>query len=723
MNRYALWKYLIIAVALALGLLYTLPNFYGESPAVQISPLRMTSSADTTLQQRVLYDFYKSEIYTNGMLLEEGSIKVRFTDTDIQIRARDLLQSALGNDYIVALNLLPNSPQWLTNLGALPMYLGLDLRGGVHFMLEVDMDGALSKALDRYSIDMRSSLREKRIAYTGIERQGQQLIVKFRDTDARAEAEEELKSIYPDLSFSQEKVDNRFHLNATIHSDARIRMQDSAVQQNITTLRNRVNELGVAEPIIQKAGADRVIVQLPGVQDTAKAKDILGRTATLEIRMVDDERDLDAALRGQVPFGTELYEERGGGPLLVRKQVLLTGERITDAQPGFDQDNQPAVHISLDNNGSRIFRQLTRENVGRRMAILLIERNIAEVVTAPVIREEIGGGRVQISGRMSSMEARDVALLLRAGAMAAPMDIIEERTIGPSLGADNIARGFNSTLYGFLAVAIFIMAYYMSVGIISVLALSINLLLLIGLLSIMQATLTLPGMAAMALTVGMAIDANVLINERIRDELRLGVSPQLAIQAGYERATGTILDSNITTLIAGIALFAFGSGPVKGFAVVLCLGILTSVFTAIFVSRGMVNFMYGNRKLARVPIGQIWIPPAPAKKTSLLKTQTASLGLAKNNAMDTDQEDDDLYPERPAPKVAAKPVQKPEVTAVEPETEVEAKAEVEVEDQTGNVAAVSKTTPGDQSESKASNKPNTRARNKRKAASSKKSKK
>ncbi len=719
MNRYALWKYLIIAVSIALGLLYTLPNFYGESPAVQISPLRITASADTTLLQRVEDALNKAEITTDGMLLEEGSIKVRFTDTDIQIKARDLLQSELGDEYIVALNLLPNSPQWLTNLGALPMYLGLDLRGGVHFMLEVDMEGALSKSLDRYSIDIRSSLREKRIAYAGIERQDQTLIIKFRDTDARSQAEDELKSTYQDLGFRQERVDNRFHLIASISPDAKIRMQDSAVLQNITTLRNRVNELGVAEPIIQKAGADRVIVQLPGVQDTAKAKDILGRTATLEIRMVDDERDLDAALRGQVPFGLELYEERGGGPLLVRKQVLLTGERITDAQPGFDQDNQPAVHISLDNNGSRIFRQLTRENVGRRMAILLIERNIAEVVTAPVIREEIGGGRVQISGRMTNIEARDVALLLRAGAMAAPMDIIEERTVGPSLGADNIARGFNSTLYGFLAVALFIMAYYMSIGVISVTALSINLLLLVGLLSIMQATLTLPGMAALALTVGMAIDANVLINERIRDELRLGVSPQLAIQAGYERATGTILDSNITTLIAGIALFAFGSGPVKGFAVVLCLGILTSVFTAIFVSRGMVNFMYGNRKLNRVPIGQVWIPPKSTKANALYNPQAESLGLTKNKENNMDLVAEDLRKEKTVSKI----VEKPEVLA---DVEPEFKSDTVIEEQTNGVAAVSQESANDQNESKikkTSNKPNSRAKNKRKASSSKKSRK
>jgi preprotein translocase subunit SecD len=609
MNRYPLWKYLIIAISILLGLFYTLPNFYGESPAVQVSPLRTAAKADTALLQRVEETLKKANLVPSGMFLEEGGVKVRFHDTDAQIKARDTLQSVLGNGYMVALNLLPNSPQWLTNFGALPMYLGLDLRGGVHFMLQVDMHGALSKALDRYSADIRSSLREQKIQYIGLDKDSTRVIVKFRDPESRARAEAEIKKTYADLSLREQNVGDEFHLAATLKPEAQKLMQDSAVQQNITTLRNRVNELGVAEPIIQQAGADRVVVQLPGVQDTAKAKDILGRTATLEVRMVDDERDLAAALRGQVPFGTELYYERGGGPLLVKKQVVLTGDRINDAQAGFDNNNQPAVHLNLDNNGARIFRQLTQENVGKRMAILLIEKNQGEVVTAPVIREEIGGGRVQISGRMTTEEARDVALLLRAGALAAPMDIIEERTVGPSLGADNISRGFDSTLFGFAAIAVFMSAYYLMFGFISVIALGVNLLLLVGLLSILQATLTLPGMAAIALTLGMAIDANVLINERIRDELRNGISPQAAINAGYERAFGTILDSNITTLIAGIALFAFGSGPVKGFAVVLCLGILTSMFSAVMVSRGMVNLVYGNRrKLERVSIGQVWKP-------------------------------------------------------------------------------------------------------------------
>jgi preprotein translocase subunit SecD len=608
MNRYPLWKYLIIAASLVLGLLYTLPNFFGESPAIQVSPLRTSAQTDTALLQRIEQVLNRNNLPYTGTLLESSGIKVRFGDTDTQIKARDILETEIGNDYIIALNLLPNSPQWMSRIGALPMYLGLDLRGGVHFMLQVDMEGALSKSLDRYSADLRSSLREQRIPSAGIDRDGSQIIIKFRDEQARERAIAEIDKTFVDLDLRSVEMENEPRLLVSIKPETHSSMQSAALLQNITTLRNRVNELGVAEPIIQQAGADRVIVQLPGVQDTAKAKDILGRTATLEIRMVDDESDIEAALRGQAPFGTELFTERGGGPLLIKKQVLLTGDRITDAQPGFDQDNQPAVHVTLDNNGSRIFKQLTRNNVGKRMAILLVEKNMAEVVTAPVIREEIGGGRVQISGRMSSTEARDVALLLRAGALAAPMEIIEERTVGPSLGAENISRGFNSTLYGFLAVALFIMIYYLAFGVISVTALSVNLLLLIGLLSILQATLTLPGMAAIALTVGMAIDANVLINERIRDEIRNGLSPQAAIHAGYERALGTILDSNITTLIAGIALFAFGSGPVKGFAVVLCLGILTSVFSAIMVSRGMVNLFYGNRKLTRVPIGFVWKP-------------------------------------------------------------------------------------------------------------------
>ncbi len=614
MNRYPLWKYIVVAVSILLGLLYTLPNFFGESPAVQISPLRTGIQTDTALLQRAEQVLKQHDLPYNGTILESTGIKIWFSDTDTQLKARDILDTEVGSDYIVALNLLSNSPQWMRHIGALPMYLGLDLRGGVHFMLQVDMAGALTKALDRYNADLRSTLREQRIPSAGIDRDRSKIIIKFRDEQAREKAISELGKTFEDLAFRSEDISGERRLVASIKPEALTRMQNTAVQRNITTLRNRVNELGVAEPIIQQAGADRVIVQLPGVQDTAKAKDILGRTATLEVRMVDEDGDIDAALRGSVPPGSELLSERGGGHLLVKKQVLLTGDRITDAQPGFDQDRQAAVHVTLDNNGSRIFKQLTRNNVGKRMAILLVEKNVTEIVTAPVIREEIGGGRVQISGQMNSIEARDVALLLRAGALAAPMEIIEERTVGPSLGAENIERGFNSTLYGFLIVSVFIMIYYSAIGVISVVALATNLLFLIGLLSILQATLTLPGMAGMALTVGMAIDANVLINERIRDELRHGASPQAAIHAGYERAWDAIIDTNLTTLLAGLGLMMFGSGPIKGFAVVLCLGILTTLFSAITVSRAMVNLFYGNRKLTHVPIGTIKMPKKISSK-------------------------------------------------------------------------------------------------------------
>jgi len=490
------------------------------------------------------------------------------------------------------------------------MYLGLDLRGGVHFLLQVDMKGALDRALERYTGDIRTTLREKKVQYSGIGRAGQAVEVKFRDAALRDSALSELNKAFPDLSLKEQNDGAEFKLVGTLKPEAQKRLQDFALQQNITTLRNRVNELGVAEPIIQQHGGDRVVVQLPGVQDTAKAKDILGRTATLEIRMVDEEHDVAAAINGQIPFGTELYTERNGLPLLVKKTVVLTGDYISDAQPGFDnQSNEPAVHLSLDGRGARLFKQATRENVGKRMAILLIEKGKGEVITAPVIREEIGGGRVQISGRMNTTEANDVALLLRAGALAAPMDIIEERTVGPSMGAENIAKGFNSNIYGFIAIAVFMIFYYRLFGIISTVALGANVFFLVSLLSLMQATLTLPGMAAIALTVGMAIDANVLINERIREELRNGASPQAAIAAGYDRAWDTILDSNITTLIAGIALLVFGSGPVRGFAVVHCLGILTSMFSAILVSRMLVNFIYGRRrKIDSLSIGQVWKP-------------------------------------------------------------------------------------------------------------------
>ncbi len=604
MNRYPLWKYIVIAVALLLGLIYTLPNFFGETPAVQVSPLRSLSKVDQTLLARVEEALKKNDVPHLGVFLDSSGVKVRLADTDTQIRTKDILQAAFGENFVVALNLLPSSPRWLSSLGAQPMYLGLDLRGGVHFLLQVDMNGALERALERYNGDIRTTLREKKVQYAGIARAGQSVEIRFRDDALRAAASSELQKNFPDLILKETGEGGEFKLTATLRPEAQKKLQEFALQQNITTLRNRINELGVAEPIIQQHGADRVVVQLPGVQDTAKAKDILGRTATLEIRMVDEEHDVAAAMKGQIPFGAELYTERNGLPLLVKKTVVLTGDYISDAQPGFDnQSNEPAVHLSLDGRGARLFKQATRENVGKRMAILLIEKGKGEVITAPVIREEIGGGRVQISGRMSTAEASDTALLLRAGALAAPMDIIEERTVGPSMGAENIAKGFNSNIYGFIAIALFIMVYYRMFGVISTVALGANIFFLVALLSLMQATLTLPGMAAIALTVGMAIDANVLINERIREELRNGNSPQAAIHAGYDRAFDTILDANVTTLIAGVALFWLGSGPVRGFAVVLCLGILTSIFSAVMVSRAIVNLTYGRQaRLSKVSI-------------------------------------------------------------------------------------------------------------------------
>ncbi|MGC1816822.1 MAG: protein translocase subunit SecD [Casimicrobiaceae bacterium] len=616
MNRYPLWKYIVIAVALVVGMLYTLPNFFPEVPAVQISSSKSAIKIDNALLGTIEDTLKSANIAYRGTELDPVGIKVRFNDYDTQLRAKDLLQSKLGDNYIVALNLLSSSPHWLASIGALPMYLGLDLRGGVHFLLQVDMKAALDKAADRYTTDIRSLMREKKVIYSGVGREGSNVVLRFKDSNDRSKARFEIEKAFPDLQVrEQDAAGGDLRLVAGLSPPAQTRIQESAVQQNITILRNRVNELGVAEPIIQQAGTDRVVVQLPGVQDTARAKDILGRTATLEIRMVnEDPGALEAAVGGSVPFGSDLLTDRNGQPILIQKQVVLTGDRISDAQSGFDpQSGEPAVHVDLDPTGARIFKEVTRDNVGKRMAILLIEKGKSEVITAPVIREEIGGGRVQISGRMSSREANDIALLMRAGALAAPMEIVEERTVGPSLGKENITKGFDSVKYGFVVLAVFICAYYMLMGVISTIALVINLMLLIAILSMLQATLTLPGMAAIALTLGMAIDANVLINERIREELRWGSTPHAAIQAGYERAWGTILDSNVTTMIAGIALFAFGTGPVKGFAVVHVLGILTSMFSAVFVSRGIVALIYGGRrKLDHISIGQVWHPTSKA---------------------------------------------------------------------------------------------------------------
>ena len=615
MNRYAIWKYVVLGIALLVGALYTLPNFFGEAPAVQISAAKASAKIDLGLQERVESALKTAGLTPELLALEGSSLKVRFDSTDAQIKAKDAIQHALVPDpndpsYVVALNLLARSPAWLSAMHAAPMYLGLDLRGGVHFMLQVDMPAALNKKAESLAGDIRSTLREKNIRHSGISRDGQKIEVRFRDMPTLESAQRVIQEQFADLQMTSSPDGAEFKLMATINPVASRRVQEQAIKQNITTLHNRINELGVAEPVIQQQGTDRIVVQLPGVQDTAKAKDILGRTATLEIRMVDDSAEARSAENGNgvVPFGTERFLERNGQAVIVKKQVILTGENLTDAQPGFDSQNQEAaVHLTLDAKGARIFKDVTRESVGKRMAILLFEKGRGEVVTAPVIRSEIGGGRVQISGRMTTVEANDTALLLRAGSLAAPMEIIEERTIGPSLGAENIAKGFNSVTWGFVAVTAFMCVYYMLFGMISSVALAVNLLLLVAVLSMLQATLTLPGMAAMALVLGMAIDANVLINERVREELRNGAAPQSAIHTGYDRAWATILDSNVTTLIAGLALLAFGSGPVRGFAVVHCLGILTSMFSAVFFSRGLVNLWYGRqKKLQSVSIGTVW---------------------------------------------------------------------------------------------------------------------
>jgi len=612
-NRYPTWGYALIALAVIAAFLYTLPNFFGESPAVQVSSGKATVKVDNGVLGRTEEALKKAGIPYTGALLDQTSVRVRFADTDTQLKARDLVDRALNPDaanptYIVALNLLPASPNWLSAMRALPMYLGLDLRGGVHFLLQVDMQAAITKRIESMAGDLRTALREKGIRHGGITREGQTLRVRFREAATRDAARNVMLDSFSDLAVIEREDGQDLLLVGSLKPDAVRRTQEYALRQNITTLHNRINELGVAEPVIQQQGLDRVVVQLPGVQDTAKAKDILGRTASLEIRMVAEEHmnpgALEAGKRGQPPFGTEYYEERNGQPLLVRRQVVLTGDRLTDAQPGFDnQTNEPAVHLRLDGQGSRIFQEVTRENVNKRMAILLIEKGKGEVITAPVIRSEIPGGRVQISGRMTTTEANDVALLLRAGSLAAPMEIIEERTVGPSLGRDNIEKGFKSTMWGFIAIVVFMSLYYTLFGLISSLALAVNLLLLVALLSLLQATLTLPGIAAIALTLGMAIDANVLINERIREELRGGATPQAAIHAGYDRAWATILDSNVTTFIVGISLLMV-PGAVRGFAVVHCLGILTSMFSAVVVSRAVVNLVYGHRRrVGRLYIG------------------------------------------------------------------------------------------------------------------------
>ena len=616
MNRYPIWKYVVIAVALALGLIYTLPNFFGESPAVQVSSAKATVKVDAGVLARVEESLAKASIEQTGLLLDGASIKVRLRDTDTQLKAKDVLARDLNADpadpvYVVALNLLSSSPQWLTRLHALPMYLGLDLRGGVHFLLQVDMKQALSKRIDATTGELRSLLRDKNVRHAGIARSGESIEIRFREDAVLERARTVIADANADLSIADAPADGgERKLVVTFKPAAQRALLDNSIKQNITTLHNRINELGVAEPVIQQQGSDRIVVQLPGVQDTARAKDILGRTATLEARLVDLTQEAQAAITGQgsVPFGSELFRQGRGAPVVLRKQAIFTGEQLTNAGATFDENQRPAVAINLNDAAGRVLREVSRENIKKPMAVVLFEKGRGEVLTVATIQSELGS-RFQITGMESPQASNDLALLLRAGALAAPMEIIEERTIGPSLGAENITKGFNSTIYGFTAIAVFMIAYYMLFGLFSTIALAINVLLLIALLSLLQATLTLPGIAAIALTLGMAIDANVLINERVREELRNGATPQAAIATGYEKAWATILDSNVTTLIAGVALLVFGSGAVRGFAVVHCLGIMTSMFSAVFVSRGIVNLWYGRqKKLNKISIGEVWKP-------------------------------------------------------------------------------------------------------------------
>ena len=626
MNQYSRWQNISILLIVLLSVIYAIPNFFGEAPAVQIMSLKSGEKIDPIVISQAENILNENNISTNGTILTDGYVKFKLENNEDQLTAKGLLEEKLGPNFIIALNLLPNSPNWLEAIGGQPMYLGLDLRGGVHFLMQVDLSNIEAKESTGKINEIRSTLRENKIRYDQIDVESGSIFVQFSDEKDLKKAKALLTQTDSGFEFSKRinlgntgnapkikelEKDNKFILTVASSAANKEEMTKFAIKQNLETLNNRINELGVAEPVIQQQGDNRIVVQLPGVQDTAKAKEIIGRTALLEMRLVDDEASpsiIDEAIAGKVPLGRELYYDRNDNPLLLKKEVILTGENINNAGPGVDnQTGQSIVSLTLDGKGANVFKKVTRENIGKRIAILLIEKELTEIITAPVIKSEIGGGRVQITGMKNAQEATDVSLLLRAGSLAAPMEIIEERTVGPSMGKENIQRGIQSTLWGFIAVILLISFYYMLFGIFSSIALTINLILLIAVLSTLQATLTLPGLAAMALTVGMAIDSNVLINERIRDEIRNGNTPQASIHLGYQKAWGTILDSNITTLIAGLALFMFGTGPIKGFAVVHVLGILTSMFSAILVSRALVNLYYGaKRKINKLNIGEIY---------------------------------------------------------------------------------------------------------------------
>ena len=619
MNRYSPWKYLLILVLIGLGALFALPNIYGKDPALQISATRSSEVSQLT-EFQVSTALEEAKIPYKSIELGLESLVVRFKNEETQLKAQSAIKKSLGLSYVVALNLAPATPDWLTKFGAEPMFLGLDLRGGVHFLMEVDMVAAVSKAEDRYISDMRSKLRENKVRYKTITRnKAGGLLVRFKDDTERYNGQELIEDEFPDLDVTLPKNSgDESQLIAKINEKVLLETQKLALQQNITTLRKRVNELGVAEPVIQQQGLSRIVVQLPGVQDTAKAKNILGATATLEFRLVDEDHAPQDAVDGRVPAGSKLYYERNGQPILLDKEVMLTGDSIIDAASGIDgQSGGPNVTITLDGKGAKRMSHATRDNVGKRLAVVFIENKVEtvekngelvenkivveEVINAAVIREQLGK-RFQITGLESTQEARTLSLLLRAGALAAPIYIIEERTVGPSLGQDNIDKGFKSVLIGFVLVLVFMAVYYKVFGLIANVALALNLVLIVALLSILQATLTLPGIAGIVLTVGMAVDANVLIFERIREEVRNGNSPQASIHAGYEKAFSTIADANITTLIAALVLFSFGTGPIKGFAVTLSLGIISSMFTAIMVTRGLVNLLYGGRRLEKLKI-------------------------------------------------------------------------------------------------------------------------
>ncbi|HJV02597.1 MAG TPA: protein translocase subunit SecD [Burkholderiaceae bacterium] len=617
MNRYPVWKYIVIGIAILLGALYTAPNYFGESPAVQVTSGKSTVKMTGEMAAQVEAVLRKENLAVEGVSFDGtgtyASVRARFADTDTQFKAKAVLEKDLNADpadptYLVALNLQPNTPKWMQSLRALPMYLGLDLRGGVHFLMQVDVKAALTKRVQGIQASARSLLRDKNVRHAGIDRVGDTIEIKFRDEATRAKARDELSSSMGDLSLVDAGAGADLKLIVSLKPAALKQTIEEGVKQNISTLSKRVNELGVAEPIIQQQGPDRIVVQLPGVQDVARAKAVIGRTATLEVRMVDDTITPGTELTAAIPFNSELFTVGKGVPVVLSKDVVLTGDYISSATASFDQNQQPAVGIDLNGDGGRKMRDATRERVGKRMAIVLFEKGKPEVLSVATIQSELGS-RFQITGMGNAENSAELALLLRSGALYAPMDVIEERTIGPQLGAENISKGLHSTMYGFAAIAVFMMAYYMMFGFFSVLALGCNLLLLIALLSLMQATLTLPGIAAIALALGMAIDANVLINERIREELRGGASPQQAIAVGFDRAWATILDSNVTTLIVGLALWVFGSGAIRGFAVVHCLGILTSMFSAVFMSRGVVNLWYGRKKkLQSIAIGTVWVP-------------------------------------------------------------------------------------------------------------------